>query len=1377
MTGLGGYVLKKLGDGLMALFGYPHAQENDAERAVRAALAIQRALSELNARSAGTGAPDLQARIGLESGQVVVDATGEVFGEAPNVAARAQGAAEPGSILITATVQRQTAGLFVAEDLGAHALKGVSEPVMLYRIVRASGAGRRGGARALTPLVGREEELDLLSRRWERARAGEGQLALIVGEPGIGKSRLIEEFRARLGETPHTWVEWSSSQLLQNTPMHPIAEWGRQRFSADSPAERRLADLENTLGLIGLDAAEYAPLVAPLVDVALPEDRAPKFAPEELRRRQLAAMTAWVLAGARTQPVVLAFEDLHWADPTSLDLLRSLAERGAQAPLLIVETARPEFRPPWSLRPHHSVISLAPLDRAQVARMVAEISARHALARDVVEGVNERTGGVPLFVEEVTRLLLERGVEGGAQAIPPTLQQSLAARLDRLGEAREIAQIGSVLGRGFAHALIQSVAGFAEAGQSALERLVAADILYVEGDGAQANYRFKHALIQDAAYESLLKSRRQALHRRAAEILCDQPERAAAEPEAIAHHFAQAGLDDLAVEWWGKAGDQALRRSAFEEAIAHLGKAIAMADRAGATALRAPGGSLAQNRRVTRLRVVYGNALIAARGYGAPETTEAFARARESAHGEKDAPERLAVDYGLWAGSYTRGELPSMRAQAAAFLSEVEASPDSPEACVAHRAAGITHWFAGEYGEARDQFERALALFQPGRDDDLAFRFGADPGVAAMLYLAIALWPLGDVARAISLIDHMQTRMANLAHVGTHAYGKMHAAMFELMRGDHARAAPNAFELARLAHEYDLNLWRAFGVFLQGWATAASGAIGSGLEDMRRGVEQLREQNVPNFDGLLKITLAEAEARAGDPDRAVAILDEALTTCDRMGHRAFEAELHRVRGEILLKRDPANPAPAEDAFLTAIAVAKQQDTRSFELRAGLSLAKLYQSTARPADAHAVLAPALEGFSPTAEMPEIAEAQALFDALSQTDAVKTAAVQRQRLTQLQVAYGNALIAARGFGAPETTEAFARARQSAFGEQDAPERLAADFGLWAGSYTWGELPSMRAQAAAFLADVEARPNSPEAGVAHRVQGITHWFAGEFVEARDHLGRALALFEPGRDDDLTYRFGMDPGVPAMAYLAFVLWSLGEIDCALSLAERMRERTAGLTHANTLALGTMHATAFELMRGDRPGIRTSALELAHIAREHDLRLFRAFDEFFGGWMAADDGALADGIERMRRGAENLRAQNALVFDGLIKIALAEAEAGAGDPDRAVAILDEALATVDHTGYRAFEAELHRVRGEILLECDPANPAPAEEAFQTAITVAKRQSTRSFELRAARSLAKLYQSTGRLADARAVLSPALEGFEPTPEMPEIAQALALLAD
>ena len=358
VTGLGGHVLKKLGDGLMALFGYPQAQENDAERAVRAALAIQRSLMDLNVRNAAEGGPELVARIGLESGPVVVEASGEVFGDAPNIAARVQAAAEPGSVLITASVQRQVAGLFVGEEQGPRELKGVAQPILLFRVVRASGGRRRGGARALTPFVGRGEELDLLARRWERARAGEGQFIQIVGEPGLGKSRLVEELQSRLAETPHTWVEWSASQLLQNTPLHPVIEWGRQRFSGDVPAEQRLGDLEGTLRLIGLDPLEHAPLLAPLVDIALPSDRVSNFSPEELRRRQLAAMTAWVLAGARSQPVVLAFEDLHWADPTSLDLLRALAERGAQAPLLILAMTRPEFRPPWSLRSHHDARQL-----------------------------------------------------------------------------------------------------------------------------------------------------------------------------------------------------------------------------------------------------------------------------------------------------------------------------------------------------------------------------------------------------------------------------------------------------------------------------------------------------------------------------------------------------------------------------------------------------------------------------------------------------------------------------------------------------------------------------------------------------------------------------------------------------------------------------------------------------------------------------------------------------------------------------------------------------------------------------------------------------------------------------------------------------------
>jgi predicted ATPase len=349
---------------------------------------------------------------------------------------------------VTAQVQRQIAGLFVAEERGNHQLKGVPEPVTLFRLVRASGGGRRAGSRHLTPLVGRDEEIAMLMRRWERARQGDGQLVLIVGEPGLGKSRLVEEFHVRLRDTPHTWGEWSCSQLLQNTPLHPIADWGRQRFGgADVPAEKRFAELENLLDLVKLDLEENAVLLAPLLDIPLPPQRALIVPPEELRRRQLAALTNLVITGARAQPAVLALEDLHWADPTTLDLLRGIAERGALAPLLVLITARPEFRPPWGMRSHHSTISLAPLDRTQVRHMVGELAARHALPKVVIDGMTERTGGVPLFVEEVTRLLLERGQQGDIQAIPPTLQQSLMARLDRLGPAREVAQIGAVIGR------------------------------------------------------------------------------------------------------------------------------------------------------------------------------------------------------------------------------------------------------------------------------------------------------------------------------------------------------------------------------------------------------------------------------------------------------------------------------------------------------------------------------------------------------------------------------------------------------------------------------------------------------------------------------------------------------------------------------------------------------------------------------------------------------------------------------------------------------------------------------------------------------------------------------------------------------------------
>jgi class 3 adenylate cyclase/tetratricopeptide (TPR) repeat protein len=979
VTGLGGHVLKKLGDGLMALFGYPQAQENDAERAVRAALAIQRALSDLNARQAAKNAPELLARVGIESGPVVVEATGEVFGDAPNVAARVEAAAEPGSVLVTMNVQREVAGLFVVEEQGARELKGVTEPVYLFRIVRASGAGRRGGGRTPTPFVGREEELALLARRWDSVRAGEGQLTLIVGEPGIGKSRLIEEFHARLAETPHTWVEWSSSQLLQNTPLHPITEWGRQRFGVDAPAEQRLADLEGTLGLIGLDPAEYAPLLAPLVDIPLPPDRAPDLSPEELRRRQLAAMTAWVLAGARSQPAVVAFEDLHWADPTSLDLLRALAERGSQAPLLLLATTRPEVRAPWGLRSHHSLISLTPLDRAEVARMVGDISARHAtLSKEVVDGVSERTGGVPLFVEEVTRLLLEHGEYGGIQAIPPTLQQSLAARLDRLGPARELAQIGAVLGRDFTYWLLRDVAELNEPGlQASMERLAEADILFVEGAPPQANYRFKHALIQDAAYDSLLKSRRQALHRRAAEFLAGQPERANAEPEVIAHHFTQAGLDDLAIEWWGKAGDQSLRRSAFQEAIAHLGKAIEMADRATPAGVATTKVSDTAASQRVKLQNDYAKAFLWSKGYAADETKAAFERTGDLAVRAELPAERFSALYGRFLWSWSRGEFRAARDIAERILREAEAEGRIAEAQLGHIGLGVAYMQMGDLREARTQLELALGRFgEPGTE--FIEKYGLDAGAGARAYLALALWLSGDLPRARELIEEATRLAGELGHPPTTAAVLIFKLAIEAARNDFASVVVHAENFLKLSQQHSMGYHLAVSRLYVSLGRAQLGNTQCGGDDFRKSLADYRDQgnrlSVPGFLGVL----ARLEAAAQNYERALALIDEALVMSEEGEDRLYDSNLHRQRGNILLKRDPANPAQAEEAFKTSLAIAKQQGARSFELLAALALAKLYQSTNRLVEAHAVLAPALEGFAPTPEMPVIAKAQALLD---------------------------------------------------------------------------------------------------------------------------------------------------------------------------------------------------------------------------------------------------------------------------------------------------------------------------------------------------------------------------------------------------------------
>jgi predicted ATPase len=600
----------------------------------------------------------------------------------------------------------------------------------------------------------------------------------------------------------------------------------------------------------------------------------------------------------------------------------------------------------------------------------------------------------------------------------------------------------------------------------------------------------------------------------------------------------------------------------------------------------------------------------------------------------------------------------------------------------------------------------------------------------------------------------------------------MHASVFELMRGDRSRARTSALELARIVREYDLRMFRAYGEFLEGWVTAEGGALTNGLEGMRRGAESLREQNARAFDGLIKIALSEAEARAGDLERAIATLDEALATAEHTGYRAFEAELHRARGEMLLRRDPADIA-AEQALQTALAIARQQRTRAFELRAALSLAKLYRSTGRQVQAHALLAPALEGFAPTPQMPEVAEAQALLAALADTQEVKAAEAQRQRRLHLQTAYGQAMMWAKGFAAAETKAAFSRATDLAANTGNFAARFAAGHGQWVAAVTLGQQRRARELASAFLKEAEDAGRVVEAGVARRGLAVACYLSGDFLEARTHCERALAACDPEREKETRESFTDDTAPVVVSVLAVTMWQLGEVERARELIDEANQRARDL--APSMAHPLHWISCLETLRGDGAAALNAAEALEALCREHGIVHWRVLAELHMGWPR---GRLHDAAT----GAEDLRRALAAAADlGMIRDAwfytalLAELEAETLGAENALARIDEAMALAGQVETRCNLAFPYLLRGKLLLERDSSNPAPAEEAFQTALEIAKQQGARSWGLRAALSLAKLYQSTARPLDAHAVLAPALEGFSPTPEMPEIVEAQARL--
>src|SRR5262245_55673274 len=724
-----GFVAQFQGDGVLVYFGYPRAHEDDAERAVRTGLEIEAAVTRLETR----GTERLAVRIGIATGLVVVgDLVGEgsaqeqaVIGETPNLAARLQALAEPGQIVLAGATRRLIGDLFRLTDLGRQTAKGFAGPVEAFAVEGAAVTESRFEAarRRLTDFVGRAEESALLRDRLREAWAGAGQIVLLSGEAGIGKSRLVAQLAAEVASEPHTPLRYQCSPYHRDSVLHPfVVALGRAaRLALEDPAETRLDRLEAILAPARI--AETAPLFASLLSIPTGGRYPPlTLSAAQQRRLTLAAMLDQLEAFARQKPVLMVFEDVHWADATSLEVLDLTVERVRALPVLVLITFRPEYEAPWTGLSHVTSIALDRLAAAEVETLAERVAGR-PLPPEVTAQIVAKTDGVPLFVEELTKAVLEGGRRvAGPQgwrrdgplppfASPATLQDSLAARLDRLASVKEIAQIGAAIGREFSYPLLRAVAGRGEpALRAALAQLEEAELLFRSGTPPDARYTFKHALVQDTAYETLLRSRRQILHRQIADALRGEfPAVAAAEPELVAHHLTQAGLDEPAIEWWGKAGDRALRRSAFKEAATHLGKAIELADKLAATASSAAPGS---NR--LRLQTSLGNALIWAKGHQAPETSAAFARARELASRVEDASERFSAYYGLFVGHLNRCEPAPMREMAQLFLREATARPDCPETLIA-QAISASLAFISEISPAPMTILRRLSSSTTGR--------------------------------------------------------------------------------------------------------------------------------------------------------------------------------------------------------------------------------------------------------------------------------------------------------------------------------------------------------------------------------------------------------------------------------------------------------------------------------------------------------------------------------------------------------------------------------------------------------------------------------------------------------------------------------------
>jgi class 3 adenylate cyclase/predicted ATPase len=994
-----GFVAKYMGDGVLVYFGYPEAHEDDPERAVRAALELIAAVSGLQTPVA------LQSRVGIASGLVVVgDLIGSgsareqaIVGRTPNLAARLQGIAAPNMVVVAEGTRKQLGNLFELEDLGSKDLKGISGGERAWAVKRPSSVESRfdalhGGE--LTALVGRQEELDSLLWRWSKATDREGQVVLLSGEAGIGKSRLTAALLERLGTEPHTRLRYYCSPQHTDSALYPmISQMERAAgFAHGDDAQTKLGKLDTLLAKSFTppqDRGLFAELLSLVNDGRYPTL---DLTPQQRRQRTFEALTAQIVSLAEQSPVLMIFEDIHWIDPTSLEALGRGVDRIKGVGVLLIITHRPDFEVPWIGRPYVTTLTLNRLGEREIDVMIDRVTGNRLLPESIRQDIIDRTDGIPLFVEEMTRAVLEAGNEGDARnaaaavpssalAVPASLHASLMARLDRLGPAKQVAQIGAVIGREFSHALLTAVTSKEGAKlQAALDGLTKAGLLLRQGVPPHATYLFKHALVQDAAYGTLLREPRRTLHARIAETLESQfAEIAENQPELLARHCTEAGLIEKASGLWDKAGQRSLDRSALLEAVAQFTQAL---DQIAIL----PASPALRNKQI-RIQVALITPLLHVKGYAAPETKAAVEQARlliekAEALGEplEDPLLLFTVLYGLWVGNYVAFNGDMVRELATQFLALAEKQGATVPIMIGHRLMAVSLLFTGDFAASRAHLDRSIALYDPDEHRPLTTRFGQDGRVSSFSFRTLPLWLLGYPEAAEVDIELAVKEAFEIGHAATLMLALGITNYTHLLCRNHVAANKFADELLALANEKGASLRKAEAMFQRGCVFALTDRASDAVEMIASGVTAWRATGATVWTPLHMLLLANAHARLGHFGDARRCIDEAMTAVETTKEKWCEAEVNRVAGEVALLSPEQDATKAETYFERALAVARAQKAKSWELRAAMSIARLWRDQGKPQQARGLLAPVYEWFTEGLDTLDLKEARALLGEL-------------------------------------------------------------------------------------------------------------------------------------------------------------------------------------------------------------------------------------------------------------------------------------------------------------------------------------------------------------------------------------------------------------